>query len=51
MATKKPKTVVRDNKGRQTSIGKGVREMKFGETRTFNISIDIPAEKPPKKEK
>jgi hypothetical protein len=51
MKNKPPKITVKDEKGRKTSIGRGMKDMKFGETRTFNISIDMPAEKPPQKEK
>lgn len=51
MAPDKPKITVRDKKGKKTSIGKGMKDMKFGETRTFRISIDVPEEKPSKEKK
>ena len=51
MKNKPPKITVKDEKGRKTSIGKGMKDMKFGETKTFSISIDLPEEKPAKNKK
>lgn len=51
MSSKTPKFKVTNEKGKKTSLGKGVKDMKFGETRTFRISIEMPEEKPPKEKK
>jgi hypothetical protein len=51
MGSDKPKITARDKKGKKISIGKGIKGMKLGETKSFRLSIDLPEEKPFKEKK